>query len=372
MAVKVREIQAWLESRFPPCWAEEWDQIGLQLGDPDQPVRRIGVALEASPGSVSWAVTNRLDLIISHHPLFFAPIRALTSSTDPGPTALTLIRGKVALLVAHTNLDAAPEGVSTALALRLGLAGLVPLEKKQADLVKLVVFIPLGYEEKIASLLDFPGVGRIGSYRGCSFKVRGEGTFLPEEGSRPFKGHLGQRERVAEWRLEVQVERNRLSDLLRKIRLQHPYEEMAYDVTPLENRSQQVGIGRVGHFDPPCSWESLVKKIKQEVEAPSIRVSGKIPGVIQKVAVCGGSGGKLIPAVLASRADVFISGEIGYHPVVALQGKALTLIEIGHYPSEKWVLPSLRRALSQANRHQGWGVEVKEFRKKGDPYSRYY
>jgi dinuclear metal center YbgI/SA1388 family protein len=372
MPIKIREIQQWMEARFPPNWAEPWDHIGLQIGDPEQQVEGLGISLEATPRSVSWAAQNGLQLLICHHPLFFQPVDSLKSNQEPGRTALNMAKGEIALLTAHTNLDSAPDGVCTALAHRLGLIDLVPLEKRLNDFVKLVVFVPVGYEERIIRVLDAAKEGRIGSYRLCTFKCRGEGTFVPEEGSHPFQGEIARMERVSEWRFEILVPRTGAFELIEKIRAAHPYEEMAYDVYPVENLSADVGLGRVGHFDPPISRETLIQRLKQDVEAPSVRVCGSIPPLIQKAAVCGGSGSSLIPKAMSEGVQVFICGEIGYHPMVSHQGQAMTLIEIGHYPSEKWVIPALAGILRKASQVDDWGIKILEDMHPGDPYIKYY
>jgi dinuclear metal center YbgI/SA1388 family protein len=368
MPVKVKEIQQWMEARFPTSWAESWDHIGLQLGDPEKEIIRLGITLEATPLSVSWAVQHGLSLLICHHPLFFQPVYTLTKDQEPGRTALRMAKEEIALLVAHTNLDSAPEGVSTALARRLGLIGLRPIENRLFDFVKLVVFIPVGYEEKILSVLDENGAGKIGNYRVCTFKSRGEGTFKPETGSHPFVGEINSIERVSEWRLEVLTLRPQVLELIGNISRVHPYEEMAYDIYPVENSSSDVGLGRVGQFDPPVSWETLVQRLKQGVGAPSLRVSGPVFPLIQKAAVCGGSGSSLISRAASTGAQVFICGELGYHPVVSHQGRSLTLVEIGHYPSEKWIIPALAASLREENQKEGWGIEVLEDSQPGDPY----
>lgn len=361
-----------MDSHYLPSWAEDWDRIGLQLGDPEQPVNRLGVSLEATPRSVSWAIQEGLQLIIAHHPLFFETVTSLNRRVEPGRTAAQIIKADMALLVAHTNLDAAPAGVSTALADRLGLIDLLPLEKGTGDLVKLVLFVPVGYEEKISSILDGPGTGRIGSYRLCAFKSRGEGTFVPETGSTPYKGAIGRLERVSEWRLEVLTSRTEIDALIKTIRQIHPYETMAYDIYPLENSPGETGLGRKGRFDPAIGWEELIRRLKQEVEAPWVRVSGTIPTKVEKIALCGGSGSRLIPKALSAGIPIFICGEIGYHPIVSCQGQEVTLLEIGHYPSEKWIIPVLAESLRKASRDEGWEVEVFEDLEPGDPYSQYY
>jgi dinuclear metal center YbgI/SA1388 family protein len=372
MPVKVKEIQAWLESRFPPDWAEDWDRLGLQLGDSGQAVRRVGISLEATPRTVSWAVQNNLQLMICHHPLFFDPLTSLESNSEPGRTAGLMIKADLSLLVAHTNLDAAPDGVSTALANRLGLTDLFPLEGRSGDYRKLVFFIPIGYEEKIIRVVDTTRAGRIGTYRLCTFKARGEGTFLPETGSHPFRGEQGRLERAPEWRLEILTPKAAVAELVEKIGSIHPYEEMAYDVYPVDNPSADIGLGRVGHFAPSLDRETFIRRLKEDMEVPRVRVSGKIPETIQKTAVCGGSAGQLIFKALSAGVQVLICGEIGYHPVVSIQDQGLAIVEIGHYPSEKWVIPVLGKALKEASLGQGWAIEVLENLEPGDPYYQYF
>jgi dinuclear metal center YbgI/SA1388 family protein len=372
MAVKVRDIHHWLDTRYPPRWAEAWDRIGLQVGNPDQWVERLGISLEATPRSVAWAREKGIQLMIAHHPLFFQPQTSINIQVEPGRTAARILEADLSLIAAHTNLDASPEGVSTALAGRLGMTNLRPLEKRVEEQVKLVLFIPPGYEEKITPLLDTPLSGRIGPYRLCTFKGLGEGTYMPEPGSHPYKGETGRMERVPEWRLEVLADKSAVRELIQKVRQVHPYEEMAFDVYPVQNPSERVGLGRRGRFDPAIGWRELIRRLKEEVEAPWVRVSGTLPEEVREVALCGGSGGGMIPQVLSSGVKVFICGEIGYHPIVSYEGQGLTLIEIGHYPSEKWIIPLLAETLRDASRLEGWDITIFEDREPGDPYSRHF
>ena len=122
------------------------------------------------------------------------------------------------------------------------------LEEKVKDLCKLVVFVPAGYEERLQQALKIPGIGQIGAYRFCTFSARGEGRFTPEPGSHPFQGTVGLETRGPETRLEVQVSRAQVAELLQCLRASHPYEEMAYDLYPLQNSAAGVGIGRQGIY----------------------------------------------------------------------------------------------------------------------------
>lgn len=372
MAVTLDRIRQWLEASCPQDWAEPWDHIGLQIGDPERTVERVGVSLEAVPRSVTWAVQNRLQLLICHHPLFFQPLYELGNRAEPGRTAARMIRGEIALLVAHTNLDVAPQGVSTALATRLGLSRLAPLLPRERDQVKVVVFVPIGYEERIVRALGDGRAGRIGAYRFCTFKARGEGTFMADTGSHPFIGKVGVLERAPEWRLEVICPRNEVVSLIENIRKVHPYEEMAYDIYPLENPSGDTGLGRKGVFDPPLSGEELIRLLQEKIEAPRIRVAGTLPERIEKVAVCGGSAGSLIQVAAAAGNQVLIGGEFGYHSMISCQEGPLTLIEIGHYPSEKWIIPLLAESLRRAGGENRWDIEVLEDLPPGDPHLTYF
>jgi dinuclear metal center YbgI/SA1388 family protein len=372
MAVTVKEIIHWLDSQYPPHWAEDWDRVGLQLGDPGQKVRRLGIALEASPRTVQWATSESIQLLLCHHPLLFQPISRLRYDREPGRTVRELFRGEISLWVAHTNLDAAPEGVSTALARRLGLTVLKPLEEKVRDLCKLVVFVPAGYEEPLQQALKFSNIGQIGDYRFCTFSSRGEGRFTPEPGSHPFQGIAGLETRAPETRLEVQVPLAQVDELLKRLRASHPYEEMAYDLYPLQNSTVGVGIGRQGIYEPPLSWDQFIPLLREGAEAPLIQVAGKIPEKVERVAVCGGAGRSLIPAALAARVQVFVTGEIGHHPSVEFSGEDLALVSIGHYVSEKWILPVLGQQLTEAAEAQGWELEVRIHLEPGDPTCRYF
>jgi dinuclear metal center YbgI/SA1388 family protein len=371
MTVPAREILDWLEDRFPARWAEEWDAVGLQVGDPAQKVTRVGLALEATPAAVRWALLEKIDLLLCHHPLLFTPLARVATDREPGRTVADLIRGGVVLWVAHTNLDAAPEGVSTALARRIGLQTLRPLATREGGLLKLVLFVPWGYEELLQrTLRSLPGVGRIGAYERCSFTVRGEGRFTPGQGARPVRGEPGRESRAGESRLEIVVPPAAVERLLAAVQAVHPYEEMAFDLYPLRNPLPGVGLGRVGAFDPPLAWDAFLRLLKERTEAPLIQVSGTVPERVASVAVCGGSGRSVISQVRKEGAQVFLTGEVGYHPTVDCQETGPVLVTIGHFCSEKWILPDLAGLLDRADQELGWGLSVKVYMPSGDPYAR--
>ncbi|MBI5586621.1 MAG: Nif3-like dinuclear metal center hexameric protein [Deltaproteobacteria bacterium] len=371
MGIQARKILDWLEDRFPSQWAEDWDSVGLQVGDPAGMVHRVGLALEATPTAVRWALNEKIDLLLCHHPLIFKPLPRIETDREPGRTIGELLRGGLILWVAHTNLDAAPEGVSTALARRIGLQALRPLARTEGGLLKLVLFVPVGCEEIVQQALRrMPGVGRIGAYDYCSFTVRGEGRFTPGPGAQPFRGETGGESRTAESRLEMLVPPAVVERLLDRLRAVHPYEEMAFDLYPVRNPVPGAGLGRLGVFDPSLAWDDFIRVLKERTEAPVIQVSGAAPDRVAAVAVCGGSGRTAIPWARKAGAQVLLTGEVGYHPAVECQEAGPVLVTIGHYCSEKWILPELAGWLSRADQEQNWGVTIEVYLPPGDPYCR--
>ncbi|MEU7615886.1 Nif3-like dinuclear metal center hexameric protein [Micromonospora rifamycinica] len=123
----VADVVTELDRRYPPAWAEEWDRVGLVLGEPTDPVRRVHGTVDVVPETVAEALAAGADLIVAHHPLLLRGVSSVAPTTWKGRIVHDLIRAGVALYVAHTNADVAAPGVSDALAARFGLTGLRPL-----------------------------------------------------------------------------------------------------------------------------------------------------------------------------------------------------------------------------------------------------
>ncbi|MEV4759428.1 Nif3-like dinuclear metal center hexameric protein [Micromonospora sp. NPDC049559] len=127
--VSVGDVVAALERRYPPAWAEQWDRVGLVVGDPAAPVRRVACAVDCVPETVAEALAGGADMIVAHHPLLLRGVHSVAATTYKGRIVHQLIKNDVALYVAHTNADVANPGVSDALAARLGLVDLRPLHE---------------------------------------------------------------------------------------------------------------------------------------------------------------------------------------------------------------------------------------------------
>jgi len=123
----VADLQDLLERRYPPAWAEDWDRVGLVLGEPSAAVSRVLFAVDCVPATVAEAERAGAELMVVHHPLLLRGVSSLAPTTYRGRIVHRLIRAGIALYTAHTNADVAAPGVSDALAVRLGLRDLTPL-----------------------------------------------------------------------------------------------------------------------------------------------------------------------------------------------------------------------------------------------------
>lgn len=334
----IREIANALEAWAPPGSAQSYDNVGLQVGNPEQLVRRALLALDLTPAVLEEARALKAELIITHHPLLFRPLRQLTMDGLVPALALRLAAWGIALYSVHTNLDAAPGGVSFALAEHLGLQDVRLLAKMEQALYKLVTFVPTSHFEPVRKALAEAGAGRIGNYEACAFATQGMGYFRPSDMARPFIGEPGKLESAEELRLEVEVARWDLPRVLAALRAAHPYEEVAYDVYPVEQPYTRAGLGAIGRLEKPEPLRNFLQRVAERLETDSLRYVGDLKMPVQTVAVCGGAGADLIGRALASGADVYVTADLTYHrffEVLDANGQPrMALIDAGHYETE--------------------------------------
>jgi dinuclear metal center YbgI/SA1388 family protein len=338
-----------LEELAPPELAEAGDNIGLQVGRPDRTVERLLIGLEVNPDLLEEASQRGAQMLVVHHPLIYEPLAALRLDR-PGPGLLAeAVRRDLAVYVLHTNWDLAPGGVSHCLAQALGLEEIVPLQPAPAGVYyKLVTFVPEGYEDRVRQALAEAGAGRIGAYSHCSFEAEGTGTFLPLEGARPFLGRPGNLERARERRLEMLLPRRLLGRALEALLSAHPYEEVAYDLYPLDNSPSGAGLGALGRLPSPESLAVLATRVKDTLGLTGVRLAGDPEREVRRVAVCGGSGGSLVQAARDRGAEVLITGDVRYHQVLSALALDLAVIDAGHAATERVSLPCLAERLQQA------------------------
>jgi dinuclear metal center YbgI/SA1388 family protein len=338
----VSEVLQLLNRLAPTGLASSWDNVGLQVGQSNWQAKKILLTLDVTPSVVDYAIKQKFELIISHHPFIFRPISTATSKE-----LIALIQAQVAVIAMHTNLDVVPDGVNYALANTLGLKVTGNLSSETGSKwYHGSVSVPPLYLDKLAEAIHSAGAGRIGLYDRCSTRHSLEGTFRALNGSNPFLGKTGQFEKVDEVELEFMVDSFNLSAVKRAITDTHPYETPAYYFTETENSNPTYGLGLVCTLAKPLTLKQLAQAVKEKLKAPYLQLwtAGMDEGTkVSKVAICGGAGGSLI-AKATALADVFITGDINYH---AMLESKIPLINAGHFYTEYPILQKLSTILKE-------------------------
>lgn len=351
-----------MERVAPASLAEEWDNIGLQVGRYNWPVTKIWVALDATEALVSAACSERVSLLVTHHPLIFRPLRTVDLGDYVGSIIQAAVENRLGIFCAHTNLDSAPGGVNDLFAEKIGLRDTTVLKSvphEDANWCKVVVFVPAGHEKKILDTLFESGAGEMENYSEVSFRSRGLGTFRPGPGARPFEGRVGEIAESDEYRIEVLVAAQDVSGVISRVRRAHPYEEMAYDVytTGLQNRP--AGLGRVGNLAREMTLTEFAQRTRKKLGLSHVKIAGDPALPVSRAAVCSGSGRSLLENFLASDAHVYVSGDLGYHDGRRVEAEGRSLIDVGHFASEQLIVERLALQLKQTLAEKGYPVEVK-------------
>lgn len=340
----VRDVQGIIESWAPKEIAWERDNPGLQVGSPNAPVRVIYICLDVTVDTIREALRRRADLMISHHPLLFRPIQSVDVQEKTGRCIEQLLRSRMSLLSAHTNLDFTLGGTSFALAGRLGLINVDFLLKSYRFKKKVVTFVPASHLDRVADAMGKAGAGSIGNYESCSFRSEGVGTFRGNAESHPTVGRNQQLEHVQEVRLEMIVDQPRLQAVISNLLKTHPYEEAAYDIYPLENISSGYGLGILGELTSPMSEPQFIRHVRKSLKIDALRFTRGPSRRIRRVAACGGSGSELTAEAVRQKADAFITADVKYHSFHDAKQRIM-LIDAGHYETEQPVLDALARKL---------------------------
>ena len=346
--MKVKDIIRDLEEIAPPRLADEGDMIGLQVGDPEADVTKLLVAVDPTPAVVDHSIESGAQMLICHHPLIYKPIEMLASGEPVRDRLIKLIRAGAALYIMHTNYDSVVGGTNDVLADLLGVKviGLLTVRRRERKL-KVVVFAPDEDASEVRNAMAQAGAGVIGDYTDCSFMAPGTGTFKPMPDAEPYIGQVGNLEEAVEIRIEMSVPEWRLGPVLDAMIQAHPYEEVAYDIYPLENEPYYYGYGRVGSLEPPINLSEFRRIIEDKLNSHEIRMIGNPDMQVNRVALCSGGGKSLLKEAHASRADVYVTGDIGYHDFLTADALGLAVIDAGHYETERPGMEALAKRLSQ-------------------------
>ena len=359
MAEKIKRIVNFIEELAPKKYAMDWDNVGLQLGSNNDTVSRVLVCLDVTEAVLHEAIEGKIDLIISHHPLIFKPIKNVLKDNPLGSLIYKAIQHNIALYCGHTNIDVAPGGLNDYIANIVGLEDISILDVTASEvLYKLVVFIPEEYEEVVADAIASEGAGYIGNYSNCSFRSIGIGTFMGMEGTKPFIGEMGQLEKVKEVRLETIVAADKLDKVIEKMMEAHPYEEVAYDLYPLSLEKDKVGIGRVGYLSNPVTLSIFIENIKALLKLDKVRVVGDVNRSIEKVCVVNGSGADYIQSAAKAKCDCLITGDVKYHEAQMALELGINIIDAGHFETENLFTELIAGYLEERIMKEKLSVEV--------------
>ncbi len=352
----VGEVIHSLEALAPSGTSEKWDNTGLLLGDPGWGTKGAIISVDLTEASIEAATRKEYRLIVNHHPCIFPKSKGL-SKIVPGPKSgmsnlvFEALKRGIAVASYHTNFDQCALEVPQVISQKLGLVAQGRLmDGGEGSLLKLVVFVPTKHLDTVRGALAGAGAGHIGNYDSCMFHTQGEGTFRGLEGSLPAMGKMGVIERVEESRLETIFPRGLKKQILEALRASHPYEEVAFDLYPVEQGPAQKGLirglgyGFWGEFSKPLSFAEFTKRVKAVFGVEGLIHTPPSLGSVRSVRRMGfvaGKGASFVDAAIAARCDVFVTGEAGYH--VALDGsrKGLSVIELGHRESEIFYLSTM-------------------------------
>ncbi|MDR2367853.1 MAG: Nif3-like dinuclear metal center hexameric protein [Deltaproteobacteria bacterium] len=333
----VRDFLDIIESLAPKDLALEWDNSGLQVGDPSAPVRRVALALDATSDVILQATKAKCQLLITHHPLIFKPVKRLTPNDPRTRPAFLAIAGGLAVISAHTNWDMVD--VAQRLAEVMGLVDCRPLCLAGRNMLKLVVFVPGSHEEKVRRAAFAAGAGRIGNYPDCFFKAHGLGGFKVPLDGKPFLGEPGKEEIANEARLEIILPPEKRDEVAHAVKAAHPYEEPAFEFYGVT--STVPGLGAVGRWEKPLAPRELGAFLSERLKTPGLWGGAPPQGEVARVATLPGSGGgDFILEAKGAGADLYVTGEISHHDSLLAREVNLPVFLAGHFESE---YPSLSR-----------------------------
>ncbi len=332
---KLKEIISYLETIAPPALQESYDNSGLLVGHPDAEVSSALVTIDVTEAVVEEAIRHNISLIVAHHPIIFSGLKKLTGKNYVERTVLKAIKNDVAIYTAHTNLDAVSGGVNSKICEKLNLQNCSVLQPVSGQLKKLVTFIPHEAVEKVKAAVFNAGAGHIGNYDYCGYNTEGTGSFRGGEDTNPYVGEKGKVHYEKETRFETILPAWMQGKVLQALKNAHPYEEVAYDIYPLENSYEEAGMGMIGDLPEPLSEKEFLAGLKKTFHTGCIKHTALRGKNISRVAVCGGAGSFLLNKAISAEADIFISGDFKYHQFFDAENK-IVIADIGHYESEQF------------------------------------
>ncbi len=357
---KVGEIIQQIERFAPNHLAEDWDPIGLAIGSKNKRVKRMMVALDLDANTLKEAKEKEIDFLFTHHPPIFSSLTTLNEEDARRREYIDLIRSNISLYAAHTNIDAAEDGMNDWLAETLGLEK--PYEtithSYTSNYKLLALYTPLEHSAQMREVLHQAGAGTVGDYSNVSYNSMGIGRFTPSEAASPTIGQALEAEQVSEERTEILVPNHLIDEVIQVIYKEHPYEEPVFHLIDVGKKEKEYGIGRVGDLEDSLSIEEVISHLKSQLDVPNVRVANvDLSQEVKRIAILGGSGEKYYKEALSKGADLYITGDISYHGAQDMIREGLPFIDPGHF-IEKIFVEKMTDKLAEWNEELHWEIEV--------------
>ena len=328
----LKEIISYLETLAPLSLQESYDNSGLIIGDVNSDISSVLLTIDTTEEVVAEAISKNANLIISHHPIIFTGLKTITGKNYIERTIIKAIKNNIAIYSMHTNLDIAKNGVNDKICEKLNLINCKSLDSEK-NLLKLAVYTPVKFADKVRKAMFSAGAGDIGNYSECSFNINGEGSFKASENTKPFVGEKNKIHYEDEIKIETVFPEYLKGVIINSMIKAHPYEEVAYDIYKLENKNN-FGLGRVGLLKEEISEIEFLKKLKT-VFGGAIRYTNFRNKPVKKVALCGGSCSFMLNKAINSKADFFISSDFKYHQFFDAENK-IVIADLGHFETEQF------------------------------------
>lgn len=357
----VHALASAMERIAPLRYAESWDRVGLLVGDPAAEFSGpVLLTIDLTEAVLDEALAANAGAVVAYHPLIWDPLKRISNETASQRILLRAIRAGLAVYCPHTALDAVSGGITDWLCEGVSgaeeggrIAGdcraLIPhASLSPTQQVKIVTFVPRDKAEGIRDALATAGAGLIGNYSLCAFLVEGTGTFLGNPDARPTVGDVGAIKHVLETRLEMVCSTAALPLAIETLHRFHPYETPAIDVLPLAPvPDRHTGPGRRLQLDRPSSIQDVANRLKAFLGAKDIQVAapGGLDAPVSRIGLCPGSGASLAVVARSERIELYVTGEMSHHDVLAALAGGMAVILAGHTNTERGYLPRLAKRL---------------------------
>ncbi len=346
LIMTISTIISALEKTAPLQLQEDYDNAGLITGAHHQECSGVLICLDVTEEIIDEAIEQNCNLIVAHHPIVFRGLKKFTGNSYVERVLVKAIKNEVSIYACHTNLDNVIDGVNGKIADKLGLTHRSILVPKKDHLEKLIVYAPGTHADAIEKALFNAGAGNIGNYSECSFVSEGIGSFKPGADANPYSGKKGLRSVEIEKKIEVTFPSWLQNQVLLAMKMAHPYEEVAYEISSISNLYQEIGSGLTGELPVAMEEMEFLNKIKEIFNVKVIKHTALLGKKIKKVAVCGGSGSFLTSKAINARADIYITSDIKYHEFFDAEG-SIVLADIGHFESEQFTIDLIADVLRQ-------------------------